>query len=207
MATIRDVCTTSLRRLRILAAGEAMVAEDAALLLDALNSMVHGWAAQGVDCAHQAWTLEDDFRLFVPHKLVTGETMAALDYRGTWNAATNAPALASGAGTQGHLYRVGTAGTTALDGVASWSANDYLVFNGDVWLRGKSPERHEGAVADLLAMSVAAEFGKEPSQLLAMSARDGWIGLQADYVRVDAAEFDPAVVMMPTRRYYGVLQS
>lgn len=206
MSTVRDLCTSSLRRLRILAAGETMAAEDAALALGVLNGMLAGWAAQGVDCAHQALTLDDTFRMFVPHKSVTGATMAALDYRGTWNASTNSPVLASGAGTQGHLYRVSTAGSTVIDGVSSWSINDYLVFNGDVWLRGPSADRHEGAVIDLLAMSLVDEYGKEPTAALVRDARDGWIGLQAAHIRVDAAEFDPGLVLVPSRRYYGVLE-
>lgn len=206
MTTIRNICTSALRRLRLLAAGETMVAEDAELALGALNSMVAGWAAQGVDCAHQTWALDDPLRLFVPDTRVSGATLAAVSYKGTWNAALNAPTLTSAVGTQGHLYRVATAGTTTLDGTASWAADDYLIFNRDVWLKGRSAGRHESAIIDLLAVSIADEFGKQPSATLVASARDGWIGLQAEFVRVDPADFDPSLVMMPTRRYYGVLE-
>lgn len=37
--------------------------------------------------------------------------IGALNYRGTWNASTNSPALASGAGTKGDYY---VAGKTTL---------------------------------------------------------------------------------------------
>jgi hypothetical protein len=143
--------------------------------------------------------------MFVPHRLVSGETLAVLSYQGTWNASGNAPTLTSGTGTRGHLYRVDTAGSTTIDGVVSWAVNEYLVYNGDIWLRGKRADRHEAAICDLLALAVADDYGKEPSQRLLSDARDGWIGLQAEFVRVDAAEFDPGVVVMSTRRYGGVL--
>lgn len=42
MSTVRDLCTSSLRRMRILAAGETMAAEDAALALGVLNGMLAG---------------------------------------------------------------------------------------------------------------------------------------------------------------------
>ena len=52
-----------------------------------------------------------------------------LNYQGTWNAATNSPALASGTGTPGFAYVVGTAGSTTLDGVSAWTAGSIAYFN------------------------------------------------------------------------------
>ena len=46
--------------------------------------------------------------------------LGALNYKGTWNANTNTPALASGAGTKGDYYVVSVAGTTTLDGISAW---------------------------------------------------------------------------------------
>lgn len=70
-------------------------------------------------------------------KLTTSQIPAILtspfQFQGTWNAATNSPALASGVGTAGHLYRVAVAGTTALDGEASWAVGDELYFGGGIW--------------------------------------------------------------------------
>lgn len=60
-------------------------------------------------------------------------TLGALNYRGTWNAATNSPPLASGVGTKGDYYVVSTAGTTNLDGVTDWQIGDWAVFNGTIW--------------------------------------------------------------------------
>ena len=61
--------------------------------------------------------------------------IGALNYKGTWNANTNSPALASGVGTKGDYYVVGTAGSTNLDGITNWGIGDWAVFNGSVWQR------------------------------------------------------------------------
>lgn len=57
----------------------------------------------------------------------------ALVYQGVWNAATNTPALVSGAGTKGYCYKVNTPGTTLIDGNSSWNTGDMLVFDGTTW--------------------------------------------------------------------------
>jgi len=47
--------------------------------------------------------------------------VGALVYQGTWNAATNTPALTSGVGTKGQYYKVSTAGSTTIDGHNIWT--------------------------------------------------------------------------------------
>ena len=64
---------------------------------------------------------------------VDGSIVSGLLYKGTWNANTNTPTLASGVGTTGDLYIVSVAGTTTLDGISSWSVGDFLFFNGTIW--------------------------------------------------------------------------
>lgn len=61
--------------------------------------------------------------------------IGALNYKGTWNASTNTPTLASGVGTKGDYYVVSVAGTTDLDGIDFWGVGDWAVFNGAVWQR------------------------------------------------------------------------
>jgi len=61
--------------------------------------------------------------------------IGALNYKGTWDASTNSPALASGVGTKGDYYVVSVAGTTNLDGIDFWGVGDWAVFNGAVWQR------------------------------------------------------------------------
>lgn len=60
-------------------------------------------------------------------------TIGAVNYKGTWNANTNSPALASGVGVKGDYYVVSTAGSTNLDGQTLWGVGDWAVFNGLVW--------------------------------------------------------------------------
>ena len=62
-----------------------------------------------------------------------GNSIGALVYRGTWNASTNNPTLASGIGTKGDYYVVNVVGNTNLDGETLWGVGDMAVFNGTVW--------------------------------------------------------------------------
>lgn len=59
--------------------------------------------------------------------------VGALYFKTTWNATTNNPALASGAGVKGDLYVVSVAGTTNLDGLNVWSVGDWAFFDGSIW--------------------------------------------------------------------------
>ena len=63
---------------------------------------------------------------------VTGG-VGAVTYKGTWDASTNTPTLASGTGTQGDYYVVNVAGSTNLDGITDWEIGDWAIFNGTVW--------------------------------------------------------------------------
>ena len=59
--------------------------------------------------------------------------IGSLNYKGTWDAATNTPTLASGVGTKGDYYVVSVAGSTNLDGETLWGVGDWAVFNGSIW--------------------------------------------------------------------------
>lgn len=87
--------------------------------------------------------------------------IGALNYKGTWNASTNTPTLASGVGTKGDYYQVSVAGSTALDGLSNWGVGDVAAFNGTTW------QRIEGG-ADLngvnLSVSGASTLGGQVTQ-------------------------------------------
>ena len=51
-----------------------------------------------------------------------------LVYKGTWNASTNTPTLASGTGVTGEFYIVSVAGATNLDGITDWQIGDWAIF-------------------------------------------------------------------------------
>jgi hypothetical protein len=68
-------------------------------------------------------------------KYLPASVTGALTYQGLWNASTNTPTLASGVGTKGFFYVVSVAGTTNLDGITTWNAGDYAIFDGTEWTR------------------------------------------------------------------------
>jgi hypothetical protein len=89
--------------------------------------------------------------------------IGALNYKGTWNASTNSPALASGVGTKGDYYVVGTAGSTTLDGISNWGVGDWVAFNGSAW------QRVEGG-ADLNGVNLSVSGTSTLSALTASTA-------------------------------------
>lgn len=57
-----------------------------------------------------------------------------MDYKGAWNASTNTPTLADGAGDTGDVYRVSVAGTQNLgSGSQSFDVGDFVIYNGTIW--------------------------------------------------------------------------
>jgi len=60
-------------------------------------------------------------------------SIGALNYKGTWDAATNNPTLVSSVGTKGDYYVVSVAGSTNLNGTTLWGVGDMAIFNGSIW--------------------------------------------------------------------------
>jgi hypothetical protein len=89
--------------------------------------------------------------------------IGALNYKGTWDANANSPALASSVGTKGDYYVVGTAGTTNLNGISNWGVGDLATFNGSVW------QRVEGG-ADLNGVNLSVSGTSTLSGLTASTA-------------------------------------
>jgi len=69
----------------------------------------------------------------VAESYLPSSIVGALKFKGTWNAATNTPALASGVGSTGDIYIVSVAGATDLDGITDWNIGDWAVFSGTAW--------------------------------------------------------------------------
>ena len=72
--------------------------------------------------------------------LSSSAVTGALVYQGTWDAATNDPALASSVGTKGDYYVVSVSGSTNLNGITDWVVSDWCVFNGTVWQKVDNSE-------------------------------------------------------------------
>lgn len=201
MATAREIVRRALMRARVLAAGEEAAAADASDALAILNDLRANWPAQGLNVPFEAWTLDSDVYFLVPAKVNMAATIDNWTLKGTWNASTNSPALASGTGTAGDVYRVATAGATTLDGVTPWAVGDFAIFDADTstWVRGESSRQFEGTLVSLLALRLCTEYGKAPPDLLAMEALGGWSTMLAKYVRPGKAVFDVGIVRTPSR--------
>jgi len=70
---------------------------------------------------------------YVTRANLVGGLIGAVIYQGVWNASTNVPALATGAGTKGFYYKVSVDGATNLDGIVDWKVNDWVIYNGTAW--------------------------------------------------------------------------
>jgi hypothetical protein len=204
MATTRSIIIRSLKRARVIDAGEggSASADDIADGLSALNGMMALWRGEGVDIAHQTLALGDEFVWFVPPAAMKSAVLFDLAYQGTWNASTNTPTLATGTGTSGNLYKVSVAGSTVLDDVTSWSANDFAIFDGRDWLKGQSSAMFDDAVVAILAVRISEDYGKPVGPVLARDASRGWSMIQAQFVRPDTVIFDTALVRVPSQRYF-----
>jgi hypothetical protein len=188
-----------MRDLSLLQGNEDAETEDALSVLDQLNDMMHEWASDGVDVLHADLALTDEFVFFVPPADADSDTIGALVYRSTWNAGTNSPSLTSSTGTDGNVYKVSAAGSTALNDVTSWALNDYAIFNGDEWLKGISSRRFNGGVAAMLSVRIAPEFGKAIPDAVVMRAATAWANIQAAFIKPPKASFDVALTRMPSR--------
>jgi hypothetical protein len=94
--------------------------------------------------------------------------IGALNFKGTWDANANSPALASSVGTKGDYYVVGTAGTTNLNGISNWGVGDWATFNGSVWQRVEGGADLNGV--NLLVSGTSTLSGLTASTALALNA-------------------------------------
>ena len=65
----------------------------------------------------------------IPLALIPSSLVGSVNYKGTWDADTNTPALTDGSGSKGDYYVVSTSGSTLIDGIASWSEGDWIISN------------------------------------------------------------------------------
>ena len=94
--------------------------------------------------------------------------IGALNFKGTWDANANSPALTSSVGTKGDYYVVGTAGSTNLNGISNWGAGDWATFNGSVWQRVEGGANLNGV--DLSVSGTSTLSGLTASTALALDA-------------------------------------
>jgi hypothetical protein len=94
--------------------------------------------------------------------------IGALNFKGTWDANANSPALASSVGTKGDYYVVGTAGSTNLNGISNWGVGDWATYNGSIWQRVEGGANLNGV--DLSVSGTSTLSGLTASTALALNA-------------------------------------
>lgn len=203
MTTARQIVTSAFKQLLVTGVGETMPAEDAADALAMLNDMLHEWRTDSVDILHTDWTLADTVSFWVPPKDADGATIDAVAYQGTWDATANTPTLATSVGTNGYVYKVATSGSTTLNAVTTWTAGDYLVFDGwsQAWLKGRTSRQLESSIAAMLAVRMSSLFSMNATPELISRADDGWRKIQSIYVVAPLVSVDDALRRMNSNRY------
>jgi uncharacterized protein YaiE (UPF0345 family) len=72
-----------------------------------------------------------------------------MEYKGTWNAATNTPTLADGTGNQGDVYLCNVAGTVNFgSGPISFVVGDQVIYSGTIW------QKASGATGTVTSVAV-----------------------------------------------------
>jgi len=73
-----------------------------------------------------------------------------MEYKGTWNAATNTPTLANGTGDTGDVYICNAAGTVNFGaGPITFAVGDYVIYSGTIW------QRSSGAVGTVTSVAAS----------------------------------------------------
>lgn len=199
--TAGDIVNRALVRCGEVGLSQEIPADLFASALGALNRMLRGWKSQDINIGHTTdYATASEVMFVVPSPAIRGDTIDVLASQGSWDANANSPALASGSGTKGYYYRVTTAGSTTLDGVTSWAADDYAVFDGRYWQKAYNSNHLEWAIEALLVKRLADEFSQSLAPTLLEEAVDGMRAIQAAWFIPPYASFDATLTNLPSNR-------
>jgi hypothetical protein len=89
-------------------------------------------------------------RLDVNGKILVSQLPnSVMEYKGTWNAATNTPTLVNGTGNQGDVYLCNVAGTVNFGaGAIAFVVGDQVIYSGSIW------QRASGATGTVTSVAV-----------------------------------------------------
>lgn len=96
--------------------------------------------------------------------------LGVLEYKGTWNATTNVPALSHATGKKGQYYICSTAGKAFLE----CEPGDWLLHNGTEWQRLDMMDKSSVAPANTVYESNAQVFADGAAGSADPSGREGW---------------------------------
>lgn len=213
MATVQNIITRALRRSGITRVGESPQARLSIESLDILNDMLYGLQNEGIDMRLEEtrtaeFTLTDTFYFWIPLADVLQRSINKFSYQGTWDANANSPALSSGSGTDGYVYRVATAGSTTLDDVTSWAENDFLIFGEPkydsgktdrAWFRSQRSRPWENGISAMLAVRLSEELGHDLAEHMVYTAKKARNALFNAFSKpAEKNIFDTGIVYTPT---------
>lgn len=125
--------------------------------------------------------------------------VTGMQYMGEWNATTNSPSLSNGSGTNGHWYRVTTAGTVNFGaGNITFIVGDAVIYNGSVWQKDPAGAASTNLALGTITGTTIPITNSNGSGFTLPSATTTLAGLlsAADKVKINAAlisETDPTV--------------
>jgi hypothetical protein len=96
--------------------------------------------------------------------------LGVLEYKGTWNAATNVPALSNATGKKGQYYVCSASGKAFLEA----DAGDWLIHNGSVWQRLDMMDKSSVAPANTVYENNAQVFADGAPGVVDPNGREGW---------------------------------
>lgn len=102
-----------------------------------------------------------------------------MDYKGTWNAATNTPTLVNGTGDTGDVYRCNVAGTVNFGaGNISFKVGDWAIYNGTIWEQSNNSDAVSsvfGRTGDITAQEGDYNIGQMGDVTLTSPATNDYI--------------------------------
>ena len=96
--------------------------------------------------------------------------LGVLDYKGTWNATTNSPALSHATGKKGEYYVCSVGGKTFIE----TDAGDWLLHNGTQWQRLDMMDKSSVAPANTVYESNSQVYADGAAPVADPSGREGW---------------------------------
>jgi hypothetical protein len=136
-------------------------------------------AAVAVEAAARAAAITTVNASIAAVQVTANSAANGLHFAGTWNASTNSPALTSGTGTAGAIYKVATAGTTTLDGISNWNIGDAAVFSNisNTWVKFDGVTTEVLSVVGLTGAVTASQISSALSLSGLATATIGGTGL------------------------------
>ena len=112
----------------------------------------------------------------IPALVLPASIVGAVVFQGVWDAALNSPPLVSSLATNGHYYRVNSAGNTTINGISDWEVGDWIIGENTTWKKIDNTDK---------VMSVAGRSGN-----VILSKNDVGLGNVANALQINFSDRD-----------------